>query len=185
MLAQHSIQQQGETVSQFLIHWRNKSVEEVTWEEELKLKSKFLTFSLEDKTLLDVGGQMIERESQRRKQGEETALDFRHGQPIWHVYSRRKKEGHVEERKRIQLEDGIHLPSFFLSFPSSSSLFLCWSVVGLQIISKSLKSRFSFLISKDGGSTGRICRCLQEQRRENSLLRVGGKKTSGFSNKCY
>ena len=37
----------------------------------------------------------------------ETALESRHGQPIWHVYSRRKREGGLEERKRGQLEKEI------------------------------------------------------------------------------
>ena len=78
MLAQRSIQQQGDTDRQFLIHWRNKPVEKATWEEKLILKSKFPTFSLEDKTALPYGMFILE-----------------------------EKKGHVEERKRIQLEEGI------------------------------------------------------------------------------
>ena len=51
------------------------------------------------------------REKAKENREKKTALDFKHGQPIWHVYSRRKKEGHEEKRKRIQLEDGITVSS--------------------------------------------------------------------------
>ena len=55
ILANQSIRQQDASIKQFLIQWNNKPVEEATWEEELTLKSKFPNFSLEDKTVLDLG----------------------------------------------------------------------------------------------------------------------------------
>ena len=53
ILAHHSIKQQGVPIKEFLIQWHNKPVEEATWEDEFLLKSRFLGFSLEDKTVFD------------------------------------------------------------------------------------------------------------------------------------
>ena len=55
ILANQSIRQQDASIKQLLIQWNKKPVEEATWEEELTLKSKFPNFSLEDKTVLDLG----------------------------------------------------------------------------------------------------------------------------------
>ena len=74
-------------------------------EEELIVKSKFPTFSLEDKTVLD--GRGSDKENHREGKEKENISKPRQDQPIWHVYPRRKKGGHVEEGKNDQLEKGI------------------------------------------------------------------------------
>ena len=61
-------------------------MEEVTWEEELMLKSKFPTFSLQDKAMLDEGGN--DRESTKEYKEERIILEPRHKQPSSKVYSR-------------------------------------------------------------------------------------------------
>ena len=66
MLAQRSIRQHGELVKQVLIHWQNKPIEEASWEEELVFKSRFPTFSLEGKTVIDGRGSDKERAKKRR-----------------------------------------------------------------------------------------------------------------------
>ena len=54
-------------------------MEEATWEEELMLKSKFSTFSLEDKAVLDEGGN--DRESTKEDKEERIILEPRNKQP--------------------------------------------------------------------------------------------------------
>jgi hypothetical protein len=77
---------EGKTVSQSLIQWKNKSLDEVTWEDNDFLKGQFPTFSLEDKTVFM--GEGVDRNLNN-----EMGLDC-HGPkpPVWRVYSRRKKE---------------------------------------------------------------------------------------------
>ena len=65
-------------------------MEEATWEEELMFKSKFPTFSIEDKTLLDGRGSDRERQ-QHVEEGQDKP---KQNQPLWQVYSRRKKGAH-------------------------------------------------------------------------------------------
>ena len=48
-----------------------------------------------------------DKESHKEGREEENIPKSRQGQPIWHVYSRREKRGHVEEGKNDQLEKGI------------------------------------------------------------------------------
>lgn len=54
-LASRKIKQQGEEVRQFLIHWKGKTMEEATWEEELMMRSQFPNFDLEDKVNSEEG----------------------------------------------------------------------------------------------------------------------------------
>ncbi|GAU50456.1 hypothetical protein TSUD_373220 [Trifolium subterraneum] len=49
VLAIRKVKQQGEEVKQLLIHWKGKTMEEATWEEELMIRSQFPQFDLEDK----------------------------------------------------------------------------------------------------------------------------------------
>ena len=88
LLAQCSIRQQGQLIPQLLIQWKNKPVEEATWEEELLFKNKFPNFSLEDKTLMD--GTSSDREEPKEGVGDKTHGKAKHTQPIWLVYYIRK-----------------------------------------------------------------------------------------------
>lgn len=56
VLATRNVKQHGEEVKQLLIHWKGKTMEEATWEEELMLRSQFPKFDLEDKVHFDGGG---------------------------------------------------------------------------------------------------------------------------------
>ena len=60
------------------------------------MKSKFPTFNLEDKNILD--GRGSDKESHKEGKEKENISKSRQGLPIWHVYSRRKKGRHVEEK---------------------------------------------------------------------------------------
>jgi len=39
-------------MNQWLIHWKGKTTEEATWEDEVSIRSQFPELSLEDKTIL-------------------------------------------------------------------------------------------------------------------------------------
>ncbi|MCI24571.1 hypothetical protein A2U01_0045756, partial [Trifolium medium] len=69
--------QGGSAVPQSLIQWRNKSLEDVTWEDDAFLTGQFPEFSLEDKALFETGG--IDRE---------VGLDVNDKPKIWRVYAR-------------------------------------------------------------------------------------------------
>ncbi|KAI5399267.1 hypothetical protein KIW84_064583 [Lathyrus oleraceus] len=56
VLATQKVKQHGEEVKQLLIHWKGKTMEEDTWEEELMIRSQFPKFDLEDKVHFDGGG---------------------------------------------------------------------------------------------------------------------------------
>ncbi|MCH79728.1 Ty3/gypsy retrotransposon protein, partial [Trifolium medium] len=56
VLATRKMKQSGEEISQLLIHWKGKNVEEATWEDELMIRSQFPKFDLEDKVNIEGGG---------------------------------------------------------------------------------------------------------------------------------
>ncbi|KZV42473.1 peroxidase 64 [Dorcoceras hygrometricum] len=56
ILATRYRQSKGETGQQILVHWKNRSPEEDTWEEVAAFKAQFPDFSLEDKAVLEDGG---------------------------------------------------------------------------------------------------------------------------------
>ncbi|MCI11856.1 hypothetical protein A2U01_0032958, partial [Trifolium medium] len=56
VLASRKVKQHGEEIRQVLIHWKGKTVEEATWEEELLIRSQFPKFNLEDKVIAEGGG---------------------------------------------------------------------------------------------------------------------------------
>jgi hypothetical protein len=55
VLAARKIKQQQDEIKQVLIHWKGKSVEEATWEDEMMIRSQFPKFALEDKVNLEGG----------------------------------------------------------------------------------------------------------------------------------
>ncbi|MCI15906.1 hypothetical protein A2U01_0037046, partial [Trifolium medium] len=48
--------QEGVPVSQSLIQWKHKSIDDITWEDNDVLRGQFPEFNLEDKVLSEVGG---------------------------------------------------------------------------------------------------------------------------------
>ncbi|MCH79343.1 hypothetical protein A2U01_0000091, partial [Trifolium medium] len=72
----------GVTVPQSLIQWRNKSVEEVTWEDDAYLRGQFPDFSLEVKALVKEGG--VDRD---------VDLDYGPKPKLWRVYTRKRVKG--------------------------------------------------------------------------------------------
>jgi hypothetical protein len=54
VLATRKVKQQGEEVKQVLVHWKGKTAEEATWEDEIMMRSQFPQFGLKDKTITDV-----------------------------------------------------------------------------------------------------------------------------------
>ncbi|MCH82781.1 hypothetical protein A2U01_0003593 [Trifolium medium] len=74
---------EGGPVQQSLIKWKNKSLEDVTWEDNEFLRGQFPEFSLEDKTVVKEGrvdGNM----------NQELGLDSGPKPRIWRVYVRKK-----------------------------------------------------------------------------------------------
>ena len=57
---------------------------------EVSFRSKFPTFILEDKTGFD--GQGSDKEELKGGVEDQTTVEPKHNQPIWHVCSRRKRE---------------------------------------------------------------------------------------------
>ncbi|MCI47207.1 hypothetical protein A2U01_0068448, partial [Trifolium medium] len=48
--------QGGLAIPQSLIQWKNKTLDDVTWEDDTFLAGQFPEFSLEDKALFEIGG---------------------------------------------------------------------------------------------------------------------------------
>ncbi|CAJ2667675.1 unnamed protein product [Trifolium pratense] len=71
--------QSGNAVHQSLIQWKNKSLEEVTWEDDAFIAGQFPDFSLEDKALFETGG--IDKD---------VSLNNNVGPKEWRVYSRKR-----------------------------------------------------------------------------------------------
>ncbi|PNX91505.1 hypothetical protein L195_g047636, partial [Trifolium pratense] len=59
----------GLTISQSLVQWKNKSIDEVTWEDDDMIRGQFPQFSLEDKAV-------IMEEGVDRNVNEEMGLDY-------------------------------------------------------------------------------------------------------------
>ena len=53
ILAERTIGLHSDSVLQWLIQWKNRSMDEATWEDALVIKSQFPDASLEDKTLIE------------------------------------------------------------------------------------------------------------------------------------
>ncbi|MCI52378.1 hypothetical protein A2U01_0073622, partial [Trifolium medium] len=49
------IQKQGAEVTQLLIHWKGKAIEDATWEDFIMFKSQFPKFNLGDKVAVEGG----------------------------------------------------------------------------------------------------------------------------------
>jgi hypothetical protein len=75
--------QNGEPTPQSLIQWKDKSVDDVTWENDDVIRGQFPEFNLEDKVVLLEGG--IDRTTP-------LGLDFGPQPKTWKVYSRRNKK---------------------------------------------------------------------------------------------
>ncbi|PNX92424.1 retrotransposon-related protein [Trifolium pratense] len=86
ILAVRKITQQGDEVKQVLVHWKGKTAEEATWEDELMIRSQFPKFALEDKVNIEGGG--IDRT--QTVEEEPLVNDSAIGPHTWLVYSRRK-----------------------------------------------------------------------------------------------
>ncbi|MCI19704.1 hypothetical protein A2U01_0040864 [Trifolium medium] len=83
VLGSRVIMQAGITVPQSLIQWKNKSLDDVTWEDDAYMKGQFPEFSLEDKAVFE--GEGVDRDLDK-----EVGLDYGPKPIIWRVYSRRK-----------------------------------------------------------------------------------------------
>ena len=56
ILSSREITKQGEKITEWLILWKDKPVEEATWEKAVDIKTQFPNFCLEDKATLSGGG---------------------------------------------------------------------------------------------------------------------------------
>ena len=90
VLAHRSILHHGNPVKQFLIQWQHKPVEEATWEEEWVMKTKFPTFSLEDKTAHD--GLGSDRESLEGDRERKINIEPRQDIPTSQAFPRRERD---------------------------------------------------------------------------------------------
>ncbi|PNY11636.1 transposon Ty3 gag-pol polyprotein [Trifolium pratense] len=87
LLANRTVQQQGEEGQQVLVKWKGKSAEEVTWEDMITMQSQFPQFCLADKAIGLEGG--IDRGA-----ASNLVHNQQGGPKQWIVYSRRvRKEG--------------------------------------------------------------------------------------------
>jgi hypothetical protein len=95
VLAQRTIQVQGEEVRQVLVKWKGQNSEEATWEDAVMMTSRFPDFSLEDKAILS-DGSVVRNEantvgSRERNEPRELLTNHEVGPREWLVYSRRGK----------------------------------------------------------------------------------------------
>jgi hypothetical protein len=92
VLAVRKVKHQGEEARQVLIHWKGKTVEEATWEDEIMIRSQFPKFGLEDKAVAEEGG--IDRTQTATGMPREQLIhQGSSGPKVWKVYSRRGKKG--------------------------------------------------------------------------------------------
>lgn len=92
VLAARKVKQQGEEVKQVLIHWKGKTVEEATWEDEIMIRSQFPKFGLEDKATTEEGG--IDRTQPAAGMPHEQLIHHEsNGPKVWKVYVRKGKKG--------------------------------------------------------------------------------------------
>ncbi|CAJ2656973.1 unnamed protein product [Trifolium pratense] len=84
ILGSRTIMQGDTEVQQSLVQWKNKTVEDVTWENNEVLRGQFPQFCLEDKTFSKVEGV-------DRNENKEVGLEaYEPKQRIWQVYTRKR-----------------------------------------------------------------------------------------------
>jgi hypothetical protein len=86
VLGSRIIVQAGTKVHQSLIKWKNKSMDDVTWEDNEFLRGQFLEFSLEDKSVSKEVG--VDRNVIN-----EVGLHSRSKPKVWRVYTRKRTKG--------------------------------------------------------------------------------------------
>jgi hypothetical protein len=95
VLAQRTIQVQGEEGRQVLVKWKGRNSEEATWEDVVMMTSRFPNFSLEDKAVLSDGSVVRNEASTGGSSGmnapRESLANHEVGPREWLVYSRRGK----------------------------------------------------------------------------------------------
>ena len=77
--------QNGVSTPQSLIQWKNKSIDDVTWEDNDVIRGQFPEFNLEDKVFAEGGG--IDRNAD-----EQLGLDLGQKPKVWRVYERKRKK---------------------------------------------------------------------------------------------
>jgi hypothetical protein len=92
VLATRVVKQQGENIKQVLMHWKGKTVEEATWEDELMIRSQFTNFNLEDKVTVE-GGSVVTTPNDETNPHQQMIHQRAHGPVTWKVYSRRMGKG--------------------------------------------------------------------------------------------
>jgi hypothetical protein len=90
VLAARKIKHQQEEVKQVLIHWKGKSVEEATWEDEMMIRSQYPKFVLEDKDNLEGGS--IDRTQPNEENIPPSQHLIHQRSNDWIVYSRRGRK---------------------------------------------------------------------------------------------
>ncbi|PNX84743.1 Ty3/gypsy retrotransposon protein, partial [Trifolium pratense] len=80
---------EGVTVKQSLIKWKDKSMDDVTWEDNDFMKGQFPDFGLEDKALVEEEG--VDRNVDQVEVGLEIGPKPR----VWRVYQRKRGKGNV------------------------------------------------------------------------------------------
>jgi hypothetical protein len=94
ILAARAQKKQGEEVRQVLVHWKGKTVEEATWEDEMMIRSQFPKFDLEDKAIVEGGG--VDGTQPSAGMPRDQVIHDSAAKPrILRVYSRRGKMGNA------------------------------------------------------------------------------------------
>jgi hypothetical protein len=83
VLGSRIVRQGDRAVPQSLIKWKNKSLDDVTWEDNEVLKGQFPEFSLEDKAQVKEGE--VDRDGIN-----EVGLNHGLGPRVWNVYTRKR-----------------------------------------------------------------------------------------------
>lgn len=103
VLGTRIIMKNGSSVPQSLIQWKDKSIDDVTWEDDVVIRGQFPKFNLEDKVLIEEGG--IDRNAD-----ELVGIDEGPRPKVWRVYQRKNKKGimgNVGNRKNDYVEGNI------------------------------------------------------------------------------
>ena len=51
VISTREVTKKGRSIEEWLVHWKNKPIEEATWENANEIQSQFPTFCLEDKAV--------------------------------------------------------------------------------------------------------------------------------------
>ena len=89
VIATRVVIKMGKKMTEWLVHWKSKPIEEATWENAIDIQSQFPAFCLEDKAVFAEGS--VDK-SQTQSWAQEGLAHVKTRPKLLQVYSRRTKK---------------------------------------------------------------------------------------------